>query len=216
MLKMNEAGIIADSLTYTFLIDAYGRKRLLDCAFGVLKRMFDAGCKPCHLTYYFLIKHLSNVSYTDITCMWKTMDFEIALELLEKMAGHGCAPNSGTYGELITGLCTERNWEVAEKLFGKMRDMGIFPNEDTCNSLLDCCCELKFYRKPAMLVDYMIELGYLPALESCKWLICWLVDEESNEKANAFFCSMLHCGYNQDEVVWKLLLDGLVKRGSCQ
>lgn len=59
----------------------------------------------------------------------------------------------------------------------------------------------------------MIELGYLPALESCKPLICGLFDEESNEKANAFFCSMLHCGYNQDEVVWKLLLDGLVKRG---
>ena len=64
-----------------------------------------------------------------------------------------------------------------------------------------------------MLVDTMIEHGYLPALESCKLLICGLFDEQNNEKAKAVFCSVLRCGYNYDEVAWKLILDGLIKKG---
>lgn len=127
MIKMNEEGISANSLTYTFLIGAYVRMGLIDGAFNVLKRMFDAGCEPSRRTYSFLIKHLSdeklvkansnesgldiisNVSSSDITDIWKTMGFEIALELFEKMVGHGCIPNMNTYGELIAGLCKEGN-----------------------------------------------------------------------------------------------------------
>ncbi|KAM1000408.1 hypothetical protein EV1_007141 [Malus domestica] len=117
MIKMNVEGISADSLTYTFLIDAYVRMGLIDCAFDVLNRMFDSGCEPCRRTYSFLIKYLSNEKLVmtnskavgldimlnvsgNITHIWKTMDFGIALELFEKMVGHGCAPNMNTYGEL--------------------------------------------------------------------------------------------------------------------
>lgn len=128
MIKMNEEGISANSLTCTFLIGAYVCMGLID---GAFKHMFDAGCEPSRHTYSFLIKHLSdeklvkansnesgldiisNVSSSNITDIWKTMGFEIALELFEKMIGHGCIPNMNTYGELIAGLCKERNLEVA-------------------------------------------------------------------------------------------------------
>ncbi|KAB2606225.1 pentatricopeptide repeat-containing protein [Pyrus ussuriensis x Pyrus communis] len=230
MIKMNVEGISADSLTYRFLIDAYVRMGLIECAFDVLKRMFGSGCEPCHRTYSFLNKHLSNEKLVmtnskavgldimlnvsgNITDIWKTKDFGIVLELFEKMVGHGCAPSMNTYGELIIRHCKERNLQVAQRLYNHMRDMGISPNEGIYNSLVNCCCEMQVYGEAAMLVHTMIEHGYLPALESCKLLVCGLFDEEDDEKAKAVFCSMLRCGYNYDEVAWKLLLDGLVKRG---
>ncbi|KAM1873335.1 hypothetical protein ACFX13_007183 [Malus domestica] len=230
MIKMNVEGISADSLTYTFLIDAYVRMGLIDCAFDVLNRMFDSGCEPCRRTYSFLIKYLSNEKLVmtnskavgldimlnvsgNITHIWKTMDFGIALELFEKMVGHGCAPNMNTYGELIVRFCKERNLQVAQRLYNHMKDTGISPNEGIYNSLVNYCCQMQVYGEAAMLVHTMIEHGYLLALESCKLLVCGLFDEEDDEKAKAVFCSMLRCGYNYDEVAWKLLLDGLVKRG---
>ena len=206
---------------YTLIIDAYGRMGLIDCAFDVLKYMLDAGCQPSHHTYCSLIKHLSHqnlvktndgmvsrFSSTGIPNIWKTMDFKIALELFERIVGHGCAPNLNTYRELITGLCKERNLEVAQSL-----SMGMSPSEDIYNALLNCCCELQLYGKAVELVDTMIEHGFLPALESCKMLLCGLLDEENSAKAYSVFRRMLCCGYNYDEIAWKVLLDGCVKRG---
>ncbi|KAL6221891.1 hypothetical protein ACLB2K_005283 [Fragaria x ananassa] len=210
MIKMDGEGVSADSLTYAFLIEAYLRLGLVESTFDVFRRMFDAHCNPCHRIYSLLIKHLSNekllksndnvvglhmVSSVPSADIWKTVDFEIALELLEKMDEHGCAPNMNTYSELIVALCRVRNLEVArklythmrdnsispseDKLYTHMRDNSISPSEDICNSLLKCCCELKVYEEAAILVDTMIQLGYLPALEFCKLLVCGLFEEEN-------------------------------------
>ncbi|KAM1204425.1 hypothetical protein ACFX2J_020112 [Malus domestica] len=231
MIKMNEEGIVADSLTYTLLIDGYGRMGLIDCAFDVLKRMFDASCDPSHYTYSFLIKHLSNekltetrnnilgmdlisnVSLIDIADVWKIMDFDIALDLFEKMTGHGCAPSTNTYDKLIVGLCKERRLEEAQRLYSHMKEREVSPSEDIYNYLLNCCCTLQKYGEAAILVDAMIEDGYLPTLESSTLLVCGLLDEEKSEKAKAVFRTLLHCEYNYDEVAWKVLFDGLLKRG---
>ncbi|KAK9946768.1 hypothetical protein M0R45_012214 [Rubus argutus] len=121
----------------------------------------------------------------------------------------------------IGSLCKRGRLEESQAFFDSLKEKGIQPTKVIYTALIDGYCKFWEVSDALSLFNRMLtELGYLPALGSCKWLICWLVDEESNEKANAFFCSMLHCGYNLDEVVWKLLLDGLVKRGhvnkSCQ
>jgi pentatricopeptide repeat protein len=182
MIKMNDEGIRADSLTYTLLINTYGCMGQLDCAFGVLKRMFDACCDPSHYTYSFLIKHISltktnnNImgldlvsNFIDIADVWKTMDFEIALDLFEKMLEHCCAPNANTYEKLIVGLCKEGRLEVAQRLYDHMRDRGISPSENIYHSLVNYC-HLQVYGEATMLLDTMIEDGYFPTLESSKFL----------------------------------------------
>ncbi|PQQ11788.1 pentatricopeptide repeat-containing protein [Prunus yedoensis var. nudiflora] len=99
------------------------------------------------------------------------------------MVGHGCAPSTNTYEKLIVGLCKE----------GRL--------------------DLQVYGEASILVDVMIKDGYLPTLESSTLLVCGLLDEEKTEKAKAVFRTLLRCGYNYDEVAWKVLLDGLLKRG---
>ncbi|KAL5556581.1 hypothetical protein UlMin_038817 [Ulmus minor] len=207
MAMMNKEGVFPDSLTYTLLVNAYGCLGLKHHAFDVLKHMMDASCEPSHYTYAFLIKHLttekgmetsscdirldldSNISCIDIVDVWKTMDFEVALNFFEKMDEH------------------------AHKLFEHMREKGIFPSEDIYNSLFNCYCDLQVYEEAMRLVDIMIENGYFPSLESSKLLVCGLFDKESDEKAKSTFRSLLRGGYNHDEVAWKLLIEGLLRKG---
>lgn len=94
-----------------------------------------------------------------------------------------------------------------------MKDRQISPSQDIYHSLINCCCQLQVYGEAAILLDTMIEVGYLPTLESSKLLVCGLFNEDNIEKAKAIFCSLLRCGYNFDEVAWKVLHDGLLKRG---
>jgi pentatricopeptide repeat protein len=138
---------------------------------------------------------------------------ETALELFEKMMEHGCTPGVNTYAKLIIGVCKVGRWGVANSLFNHMIERGLVPNEDIYNALLSCCCELRMLSSAARLVEAMMEHGHLPLLESCKLLLCGLYDEGENEKAKAVFVHLLLCGYNYDEVAWKILIDGLLKSG---
>ncbi|OMO72968.1 hypothetical protein COLO4_27373 [Corchorus olitorius] len=205
MIRMKEEGIFPDSFTYTLLLDAYGCLGSMHSAFDVLKRMFDAGCEPSSNTYSFLIKHLSKkqrekddrqmvqlelnaivVNHADV---WKTMEFDTALELFEKMRENGCVPNVNTYSKLIIGLSKVGRFHVAQRLFDHMREEGISPTGDIYNSLFSCCCELRLYDNALIVVDSMISSGQLPYLESYKQLICGLYDEGDKEKANTVFNS---------------------------
>jgi pentatricopeptide repeat protein len=63
------------------------------------------------------------------------------------------------------------------------------------------------------LLDSMMEYNHLAHLESYKLLVCGLFEQGNQEKAEEIFRSLLSCEYNYDEVVWKVLLDGLVRKG---
>ncbi|KAJ9691529.1 hypothetical protein PVL29_013645 [Vitis rotundifolia] len=128
------------------------------------------------------------------------------------MVEHGCTIDVSIYGALITGFCQNERLEEAQGLVHHMKERGMSPSEDIYNSLLDCCCKLGVYAEAVRLVDVMVENGLLPLLESYKLLVCGLYIEGSNEKAKAVFHGVLSCGYNYDEVAWKVLIDGLLKR----
>lgn len=141
------------------------------------------------------------------------MEFEIALKLFEKMTEHGCTPDAITYGVLIAGLCKEGRLEQAQKLVDHMKESGFSLTEYIYNSVLKCCCKLGMYEEAVRLVDAMVENDFLPHLTSYKLLVLGLYDERKTEKAKAVFCTLLRCGYHNDEVAWKVLFDGLLKRG---
>lgn len=183
--------------------------------------MFDAGCEPSHHTYSFLIKQLLKEKWTkgsysnlvDHADVWSMMSFSTALELFDKMQEHGCTPDVNTYAKLIMGLCKVDRFGVALQLFDHMQEQGLSPNEDIYNSLLSCCCKLGILDEAVAMLNHMINSGQLPHLESCKQLVCGLYDDGNKEKAEAVFVSLLGCGYNNDEVAWKILIDGFLKKG---
>lgn len=86
------------------------------------------------------------------------------------------------------------------------------PSEDMYNALVNCCCKLKMYEEAMKILDTMLKLGLLPHIESYKLLVCGLYDEGNDEMAKSAFCMLIQCGYNYDEVAWKLLIVLLLKR----
>ncbi|KAK1311589.1 Pentatricopeptide repeat-containing protein [Acorus calamus] len=50
-------------------------------------------------------------------------------------------------------------------------------------------------------------------MESYKLLICGFCEDGDVIKAKLVFHSLLNCGYNNDEIAWKILIDGLLKSG---
>ncbi|KAK6923849.1 Pentatricopeptide repeat [Dillenia turbinata] len=227
--QMNEGGVKLDVIAFTVLMDGYGRVGSISGAFEVLKRMFLAGCQPSSYTYSLLLKHLlcekekkegvngldldSNVNLIDVANVWKIVELELVVDLLEKMVEHGCSPSLNTYGALISELCKEGRLQEAENLFSHMKNKGMSSSEEILNSLLCCRCKLGLYDQSLKLVDDMIEHNILPHLESCRLLLCGLYDKGEKGKAKTVFSTLLHCDYNHDEVAWKLLIDGLLTRG---
>ncbi|KAK7407187.1 hypothetical protein VNO78_08889 [Psophocarpus tetragonolobus] len=231
VLKIKNDGILLDSFVYNLLINAYGCMGLLDGAFGVLKCMFDTSCEPSYQTYSILMKHVMiekykkevsnpvglSLSLTNFSAdngdIWNKIDFEITTVLFEKMVECGIAPHINTYHKLIRGLCRVGRLDVAFHLYHHMRGSEISPSESIHNSLLSSCCKLGMFGEAVTLLDSMMECSHLAHLESCKLLICGLFEQKNTEKAEAIFCSLLSCGYNYDEVAWKVLIDGLAKSG---
>jgi pentatricopeptide repeat protein len=63
-------------------------------------------------------------------------------------------------------------------------------------------------------LDSMIESGYLPHIESYRHIICSLCEEGSIKTAKQVFGDMLSKEYNYDEIVWRILIDGLLQKGN--
>ncbi|KAH0678699.1 hypothetical protein KY284_019784 [Solanum tuberosum] len=129
------------------------------------------------------------------------------------MVEHRCPLNTNIFSSLTTGLCREGRLEEALRLLDHMQSCGISPGENIYTSMVNCCCKLKMYEDATRFLDTMLTQGFLPHLESYKLLVCGLYDDGNNEKAKTTFFRLLGCGYNNDEVAWKLLIDGLLKRG---
>ena len=198
MEKMKEDGVFPDSITYSSLIKGYADQGLTDSAFGVLKCMLDAGCEPSHHTFLSLIKHLVEMKHgkeNDLCLTSNMIEFDIVVELLEKMAEHGVTPTARSYQMLIKGICETGNIKVAEKVLDRMiqQEEGISPSESMFNALLSCCCKLEMYKEAAKVVDDMICVGQLLQLESCKSLICGLYKNGENERGAWVFKSLLQC-----------------------
>ncbi|KAJ0986890.1 hypothetical protein J5N97_005246 [Dioscorea zingiberensis] len=218
MVEMKTEGVLPDVLTYNTLIDGYGHMGYMDRAFHVLKQMIDESLEPNYWTYSIFLKHLFNRNLldaiaVDIVDVWKLIKVDFVLDLLEEMAQHNCKPRLNTYNALIYGFCRAYRLEESYQLLSCMKEEGLSPNEETYTSLISCCCNLKRFTEASRFIDAIVECGSLPYLSSYRLLICGLCDEEMFEEAKIVFCKLTRSGFNHDEIVWEVILDGLHRKG---
>ncbi|CAA0339448.1 unnamed protein product [Arabidopsis thaliana] len=190
-LLMSESGIKPDDCMYTVLIQSFCSGDTLDEASGLLEHMLENGLMPNVITYNALIKGFCK------------KNVHKAMGLLSKMLEQNLVPDLITYNTLIAGQCSSGNLDSAYRLLSLMEESGLVPNQRT----------LQKYEEAAKVVEDMICNGHSPQLEFCKMLICKLYEEGEKERANSVFEKLLRCGYCDDEIAWKILIDGVLKQG---
>ncbi|CAD5317452.1 unnamed protein product [Arabidopsis thaliana] len=184
--QMSESGIKPDDCMYTVLIQSFCSGDTLDEASGLLEHMLENGLMPNVITYNALIKGFCK------------KNVHKAMGLLSKMLEQNLVPDLITYNTLIAGQCSSGNLDSAYRLLSLMEESGLVPNQRT---------------EAAKVVEDMICNGHSPQLEFCKMLICKLCEEGEKERVNSVFEKLLRCGYCDDEIAWKILIDGVLKQG---
>ena len=138
-------------------------------------------------------------------------NFEILFNLLARMSASDCEPTVDTYGTLVKGLCREGRYYEADQLADNMKEKGLSPNKEIYQSLLVGHCKNSKVDSAMKIFDLMAVGGFEPRLPEYKALICALCRGSQVEEAQAMFVSMLEKQWNADEVVWTVLIDGLLK-----
>ncbi|KAJ6798473.1 putative pentatricopeptide repeat-containing protein isoform X1 [Iris pallida] len=213
---MIKAGISLDVVAYNSFIDGCGNMGLLDKAFSALKRMADAAYEPNYQTYSIFLKHLFKRNHAEKIAVsaaeiWK-VHVDTILELLDQMIAYGLTLCISNYQVLVAELCRRGRLEEARILVSRMKESGLSLNEAIYTSLINCCCSLQLYREASTYLYSMIGHGYLPHIRSYQLLLSGLCDHGNVEKAKLVFSYLLGRGYNFDEIVWTILIDGLLKK----
>lgn len=114
-----------DEITYTTIIDGYGKQLDLDKAMSMFSQMIMRKCKPNVVTYTSLI---------DGFCRSKNLDR--AEDLFFEMKSSGLEPNVVTYSILIGSSFKEGRPEKAASFFELMLENNCSPNDVTLNYLV--------------------------------------------------------------------------------
>jgi len=219
MVQMIDHGVCPNLVTYNTLIKGYANLGQVSQAFSSYKSMVDNGCKPNEESYTVLLelllkKNSSGDIVANFVNVWKIADMKVLNGLLEELLKLQSTPASYIYDCFIRCLCRFDRLEEAKSFLTGMQSANLTPSEDVYTCIIECCCRLKLLKEALGFLDTMAKNGYLPHLESYRFIICALCEEGSFHTAKSIFGDILSKEYNCDEIVWKILIDGLLQRGN--
>ncbi|KAL9297128.1 hypothetical protein ACSQ67_023024 [Phaseolus vulgaris] len=203
MNVMNEEGFSPNVCTYNAIIDGLCKKGRVQEAFNVLKSGFRNGLEADKVTYTILIsEHCKQGEIKQALVLFNKMvksegDLSLAFKFFHRMSDHGCAPDSITYGALISGLYKQSKLDEARGLYDAMIEKGLTPCEVTRVTLAYEYCKIE---------DSCSAMVVLERLEKKPWIrtVNTLVRKLSSEKkvgmAALFFRKLLDMDPHVDRV----------------
>ncbi|CAL9083239.1 unnamed protein product [Musa acuminata var. zebrina] len=225
-LEMEDRGLVPDEVTYTSMMDGWIMVGRVDDAFSLLKRMVTTGNKPNYWMYSVLMKglwkeqqltakKLAAVPNAVSTCSIdeKATSVDIFSSLLMRLPEYGYELNINEYRTLVCGLCGEGRWSEADQVVKSMAVQGLPLDEEIYNSLLQVYANNLKIEHALELLNAMTSIGFEPCLMGYKSLICALCEVDRVQEAQNLFHCMLLQHWSPDEVVWTILIDGLIKGG---
>uniref|UniRef100_A0ACD5W497 Uncharacterized protein n=1 Tax=Avena sativa TaxID=4498 RepID=A0ACD5W497_AVESA len=219
-------GHTLDEVAYIKMIEVYVISGKVNRAFDLLGKMINAGCQPTLWTYDVLIKGLQNeylmgdrnlVSLPDAVsdCSFDDQAIkEYAITgLSSKLADLDLGLSRQLNDALLSGLSRSGRWFEAYKLYRYMVGQGLCPNQEAYN-----CFIISILR--ALKVDLAMGVfRHMSAqhrelhLVGYKALICALCQLHRRKEAQFIFEHMLSRAFNPDNIVWTVLIDGLLGAG---
>lgn len=124
--KKDLVGQKKNVVEYNVMIKAYGKSKLYDKAFSLLKVMKNHGTWPDECTYNSLVQMFAGGDLVDQ-----------AVDLLAEMQGAGFKPQCLTFSSLIAAYARLGQLSDAVGVFQEMRKAGVEPNEVVYGSLIN-------------------------------------------------------------------------------
>ncbi|GJN40184.1 hypothetical protein PR202_gb29363 [Eleusine coracana subsp. coracana] len=219
IVQMIDHGVCPSFVTYNTLIKGYANLGQVNQAFASFKSMVDNGCKPNTETYTLLLRMLLNKNTLDniadnALIIWNRADMDVLEGLMEEVVKRQCTQDTNIYDCFIRCLCRFDRFEEAKSFLIKMQRANLVPSMDVYTCMIECSCRRKLLKEALAFLDSMTKNGYLPHLGSYRLIICALCEEGSFHTAKQVFGGILSKGYNFDEIVGKILIDGLLQIGN--
>lgn len=218
LTEMNKSGVTVDTIAYNTLMDGHVRIGQTDCAVSTLKHMKNTDSMPNQFTYMILLRHVlqrrlpESVSL-NAASVWKTTELTDIFELFEVMKKNYIIPNTVTYSVILERFSEDGRLNEMTSLVSCMKDDKLSLNENIYTSLISCFCKSGRLSDAWALLHSMIEHGFVPRLMSYQHLLCGLISEGQDHRVKEIFGNSRWKDYNPDEIVWKVIIDGLIRKG---
>lgn len=218
VMEMNRSGVTMDAMAYNTLMDGYASIEQSDHAVAILKHMTSAASMPNHFTFLILLRHLLQRRLAGhvplkATRVWKTIELADIFELFDLMKKNGVPSSARAYLAILEGFSEHKTLDEVTSLVSHMKEDNVPLNEDIYTALINCFCKLRMYPDAWALLCSMIGDGFLPNLLSYQHLLSGLTSEGQTDRAKEIFRDCKWKDYNPDEIVWRVIIDGLVRKG---
>jgi pentatricopeptide repeat protein len=216
--QMNKSAVTVDTIAYNTLMEGHASIGHTDSAVSILKHMENVASVPNHFTYTILLRHLLQRRLAEgvvlnAASVWKTTELTDIFELFEIMKNNNIVPSTNTYSAILERFSEDGRSKEVTSLVSRMKDDNISLNEDIYTAVIICLCKSKLYSYAWVLLRSMIGHGFAPQLMCYQHLLCGLISEGQANMAKVIFGNSRWEDYNPDEIVWKVIIDGLIRKG---
>ncbi|KAL8146416.1 hypothetical protein AgCh_004236 [Apium graveolens] len=144
------AGLIADYVSYTSLIDGYFKAGKESAALDIVQEMMEKNIGFDVVAYNVLINGLLGLGKYEVQILYA------------EMRQRGLIPNSATFNTMITAYCRQGKVESALNLLSEMDKFGLSYNYVTYNTLVKGLCEASQIDEAMKFLSKMQDMGLRP------------------------------------------------------
>ncbi|KAL8088451.1 hypothetical protein AgCh_038294 [Apium graveolens] len=199
---MSKRGYPSSVISYTALMEAYGKGGQYNKAEAIFRRMQSSGPEPSAVTYQIIFKTFVEGD--------KFKEAEEIFETLLNKDESPCKPDQKMFHMMIYMHKKAGNYEKARKLFALMAERDIQHTTVTYNSLMSYETN---YKEVANIYDQMQRDGLRPDVVSYALLISAYGKARREEEALAVFEEMLDAGVRPTQKAYNILLDAFAISG---
>ncbi|CAN4086118.1 unnamed protein product [Withania somnifera] len=156
----DEAGVLPDVTTYSYLVETFGKLGKLEKVSELLMEMEAGGTLPEVTSYNVLLE-----AYAHLGSMKEAMD------VFRQMQAGGCVANAETYSILLNLFGKNGRYDQVRDLFLEMKTSNTEPDADTYNILIQVFGEGGYFKEVVTLFHDMVEEKVVPNMETYEGIL---------------------------------------------
>lgn len=230
--RMHEMGCAPDEVTYSSMIDVYGKMGRYEEAVMLYERLREAGWKSDRVTFGTMIKMYgkagnprqallvfqemkdsgikpdSVIYNTLISVLGYSGRSKHAMKVFEEMESVGVKPTAVTMSAVIESCSRTGNAEGALQVFTRLKKEGMVCDVVVYNTVIKLCGEAGLIEEAEQLLKEMSDAGCHPNEWTFKNMISFYAKRGMVLEAQKYFFKLISAGYSPDIIAYTSLLQG--------